>query len=90
MLVSGQRDAALYGRPEAWYLFNGVWPFWATASSAFSSVLKGLNAKSIPSVAAPGDGRPPPNSYEACRYKGVVRGGGVKMCPMRRSRAKCP
>src|SRR5437868_5650037 len=54
------------------YLFSGVWPSSATASSAFSSALKSSNAKSHPSVAAPEDGRTPLNRY---RWgEGGVRG----------------
>src|ERR1041385_5990431 len=48
--------------PGGEYLFSGVWPSSATASSAFSSVRRGSGAKSLFSMAAPEDGRTPPNT----------------------------
>jgi putative heme-binding domain-containing protein len=50
---------------QAEYLLSGVWPSSATASSARSKVVEGSFTNSRPSVAAPGDGRTPPKTYQA-------------------------
>ncbi len=49
------------------YVFSGVWPSSATATSALSRVVEGPIANSLPSVAAPGDGRTPLNTSRAPR-----------------------
>jgi hypothetical protein len=48
---------------------SGVWPSPATATSEFSSVPKGSNARSLPNVAAPEDGRTPLNTYQPSRLR---------------------